>query len=535
MDGKVIGPGPYRATKLWNETIKLFRGGMPLRRHWAHFRYHECSFTGSEAVDYLHELLRRNYNFGPEVTRYQTLQLLRKFLKAHVVEDVKGRHGTEDFEDGGHLYRFPASSPLKSFPPRPLLRDGGDLPRLIRWDDYEEFPQRESTAPLKSSVMASDPWNKRHSVALGDVHECKLIRRKEITPKQVDHIWKSMTVAHLQRVLGLRSLDGVLDVALVHGKHIVHNVFGVNKTGVVVLENKAEDMPYWVASAMKCLANWPNGNESKQPVYPGFERDVLRTVADYFQRLKEPLLTFHLYEVFVNILSLLPQQQEATEALQVSCLLLPPANRRRLQLLMRLMARVCHNPHLPPLNDAIATRTLMVQMFSHCVLGSLEEMDVDELLATKLVVFMMEHHHAIFQVPPRLRRQVEEHLSHLKRVQIKYAGSETDFSASPAFCKQISRVECEERTVIGTQTPLQALLEGLIADRELPAKDKRKRLKQFQRSYPDVYLRRLPTQESRAAVVPERSPWLKPHLMFFNLKKPLQAIQPFQRSWSFRA
>lgn len=47
----------------------------------------------------------------------------------------------------------------------------------------------------------------------------------------------------------------------------------------------------------------PNGNESKQPVYPGFERDVLKTVADYYQRLKEPLLTFHLYEVFVNILS----------------------------------------------------------------------------------------------------------------------------------------------------------------------------------------------------------------------------------------
>lgn len=90
----------------WNETIKLFRGGMPLRRHWAHFRYYDCSFTGSEAVDYLHELLRGNYNFGPEVTRYQTLQLLRKFLKAHVIEDIKGRHGTEDFEDNGNLYRY---------------------------------------------------------------------------------------------------------------------------------------------------------------------------------------------------------------------------------------------------------------------------------------------------------------------------------------------------------------------------------------------------------------------------------------------
>lgn len=50
-------------------------------------------------------------------------------------------------------------------------------------------------------------------------------------------------------------------------------------------------------------ASGPNGNESRQPVYPGFERDVLKTVGDYFQRLKEPLLTFHLYEVFVNILS----------------------------------------------------------------------------------------------------------------------------------------------------------------------------------------------------------------------------------------
>ena len=32
--------------------------------------------------------------------------------------------------------------------------------------------------------------------------------------------------------------------------------------------------------------------------------------------------------------------------------------------------------------------------------------------------------------------------------------------------------------MIGTQTPLHELLEGLIADKELPAKDKRKRLKQ---------------------------------------------------------
>lgn len=46
-------------------------------------------------------------------------------------------------------------------------------------------------------------------------------------------------------------------------------------------------------------------------------------------------------------------------------------------------------------------------------------MDLDELLATKLVTFMMEHHDTIFLVPAKLRRQVEEHLSHLKRVQVR--------------------------------------------------------------------------------------------------------------------
>lgn len=49
-------------------------------------------------------------------------------------------------------------------------------------------------------VQTSDLWNKRHSVAIGDVHECKLIRRKEISVKQVDHIWKSMTAAQYVRV-----------------------------------------------------------------------------------------------------------------------------------------------------------------------------------------------------------------------------------------------------------------------------------------------------------------------------------------------
>ena len=90
----------------WNEVTKLFRAGMPLRKHRLHFRVHGSCFTAAAAVDWLHELLRNNSNFGPDVTRQQTLQLLKKFLKNHVIEDVKGRWGTEELEDDGHIYRW---------------------------------------------------------------------------------------------------------------------------------------------------------------------------------------------------------------------------------------------------------------------------------------------------------------------------------------------------------------------------------------------------------------------------------------------
>lgn len=34
-------------------------------------------------------------------------------------------------------------------------------------------------------------------------------------------------------------MDGVLDPKHVNAKHIIHNVFSVNKTGIVIVKNKA--------------------------------------------------------------------------------------------------------------------------------------------------------------------------------------------------------------------------------------------------------------------------------------------------------
>ena len=72
------------------------------------------------------------------------------------------------------------------------------------------------------------------------------------------------------------------------------------------MDEKQVDLPHWVLSAMKCLANWPkqmrtaNGKESGLPSYAGFENDVFNVVKDYFLGLPGPLTTYPLYEFLVD-------------------------------------------------------------------------------------------------------------------------------------------------------------------------------------------------------------------------------------------
>ncbi|XP_049341469.1 DEP domain-containing protein 1A isoform X1 [Astyanax mexicanus] len=805
MDSRIITPGPYRATKLWNEVTKLFRAGMPLKKHRQHFKVYTNCFTATAAVDWLHELLRNNSNFGQEVTRQQTVQLLKKFFKNHVIEDVKGRWGLEDLEDNSQLYRFPSTSPLKPIPGGPegvrkksfSLKDREGFFKLRGSKKFDKEIQ-ENIAPV-----AEDSSSGQHTE---ETENCR-----DITDDDIQEIWRSVTLTHLQKLLGLPSLEEVLNPAQVNPRFIVYNMTKVNKHGVVTLEDKTDDLPHWVLSAMKCLANWPK-YDSNQPSYPGFERDVFKFVSDYFYSLPEPLLTFQFYELFVNVLVLCgyvpaprtqrgkrknleelscpqppkaphlntanlfrsteclllslirkesfdetdspmkevftskvksqaaasrthstaapfnrlrprscslerildesadscskpeifksveslascrtvssegshPQDSSLTntdvkpesktfssmtvlssktpsgeanlddnqsqtrsrssfnlfsehqptnqnqkssrprprsvgncldllehkemsascfsinapvaeitmrpdlssstvglrghsmvrlhgscldvstgptisrrcyssldlckpvhshpsvssvarrlspdqrllqpalerlaiEALQLCTLLLPPVSRRKLQLLLRMISRMSQNVDMPRLHDAIGTRTLLVQTFSRCVLSCEEEVDLDELLATRLLSFLMDHHQEILQVPLYLRNAVEDHISYL-RSQPRHSGMVPDLGMPAySFCRQISAQEFEEQKLSVSQAAIAELLESLIKDKAMSVKEKKKKLKLFQKEYPDIYLRRFPTTESEAQLFADK-PKIKPPLLM-GLKK----------------
>lgn len=60
----------------------------------------------------------------------------------------------------------------------------------------------------------------------------------------------------------------------------------------------------------------------------------------------------------------------------------------------------------------------IVQAFSHCILCSKDEIDLDELLAAKLVSFLMDNYQEILSVPSALKSSIEDHVVHLQRVQV---------------------------------------------------------------------------------------------------------------------
>uniref|UniRef100_A0ABI7ZH52 DEP domain-containing protein n=1 Tax=Felis catus TaxID=9685 RepID=A0ABI7ZH52_FELCA len=475
MESRSVPPGPYRATKLWNEITTSFRAGMPLRKHRQHFKKYGNCFTAGEAVDWLYDLLRNNNNFGPEVTRQQTIQLLRKFLKNHVIEDIKGRWGSENLDDNSQLFRFPANSPLKSFPRRhPELRKNSIENFSKDKDSIFKLRNLSRRTPKKPGLhFSQENIEKMNHVIINEDQE-NSVDNREISPEDIEEVWRYIILIYLQTILGVSSLEEVINPNQVVPQYIMYNMTNTSKHGIVILQDKSDDLPHWVLSAMKCLANC--------------------------------LLQPHLERV-------------AIDALQLCCLLLPPPNRRKLQLLMRMISRMSQNVDMPQLHDAMGTRSLMIHTFSRCVLCCAEEVDLDELLAARLVSFLMDHHQEILQVPSYLQTAVDKHLDYLKKGYIKNPGDGLIVPLPTySYCKQISAQEFDEQKVSTSQAAIAELLENIIKNKSLPLKEKRKKLKQFQKEYPLIYQKRFPTTESEAVLFGDKPTIKQPMLILKKTK-----------------
>eukprot|EP00095_Tigriopus_kingsejongensis_P004452 maker-scaffold168_size293125-snap-gene-0.25 protein:Tk04452 transcript:maker-scaffold168_size293125-snap-gene-0.25-mRNA-1 annotation:"dep domain-containing protein 1a-like" len=337
--------GPWRATRLWNDIVRSFHEGMPLKKHRKgalKSSVVENCFSGQEAVDWMLKHLAHNPNFANGVTKEQTELLLNKILKASLIEPVHMPVGFLALSQGEgkvdlpsfsvqELYRFvPAAvdhlrtpgpkspsqprgrqalAPIETnTPKRPASAMAKYATSLSLGVDAERAADR---LPAQQSRSVSNLQAAPEATCLTEKMRKDLNRSyfQSLPPNSLiildnDETWRQIWTQQLRRQLSPTHVDSLF----INVSYIIYNMTKVSAKGVVQLGGHlAElDLPHWVLSAMKCLANWPrplkmlNGQESTLPNYPGFIADVFVVVKDYFHGLGSPLISPDLFDIFMS-------------------------------------------------------------------------------------------------------------------------------------------------------------------------------------------------------------------------------------------
>ena len=126
---------------------------MPARKHMKNLKTYDNCFSSSEVVDWLHKNLQKNSNFGSDVTKDQTVQLLNKLVRARIIENIRNEDSRE-FKDG-ELYKLSIKSPVRTLrtpgksdkkeEKRNALSDMGNTPRRnLELENYRNIDETKS-------------------------------------------------------------------------------------------------------------------------------------------------------------------------------------------------------------------------------------------------------------------------------------------------------------------------------------------------------------------------------------------------------
>ncbi|KAL1439424.1 hypothetical protein MTO96_010241 [Rhipicephalus appendiculatus] len=297
----------YRATRLWNSVIRSFRDGMPKGKHRRHMRTFDNCFVASDAISWLHEHLQGDPNFGPAVTRHQTMQLLQKFLENRIIEAVKSGK-PKVIQDDKQLYRFTVYSPVKTPPSAKFApKVGSGRTPLLARENKPNFPPEAHRVSAKALAFLFGAKPDANRPLAAEVVKDPSESSKEpdaslVTREEMQAIWESVVVARLRCLVGEEATDGNLNGFHISGADILHNMYRLSRNGVVILLDKSDDLPKWIINAMKCLIHWPraSGAGSCLPNYPGFELDVLKVVSEFFSGLGTALVPHPILRLFYH-------------------------------------------------------------------------------------------------------------------------------------------------------------------------------------------------------------------------------------------
>ncbi|KAF6018784.1 DEPDC1 [Bugula neritina] len=314
--------GPYKATKLWNDIIRIFRAGMPIGRHWKQLRPYDDCFVASEAVDWLFEVLQHRHDSSPKLTRSQVLKLLQKFHRSNYIVDVRGhKYDSEVFEENGRLFRFVALSPIKTpqWPRMKTVSMPRDPPYVAGLDKVKTgdiFQEPGSS----SKLTTLKPTENKENASRQELHPVQANGKQMVKESNVDVLWKTTVLRWLEDTL---LIDCIQNTSALKYQYVKHNMTVLHKNGYVTGFKREDLPPAWIITAMRYLDRWPE-QDGTSPNYEGFEKDVFGMIKEYFDSLKTPLIPFDFYLLLLEVFKLAtasqpsPIESKITRVLHVS-------------------------------------------------------------------------------------------------------------------------------------------------------------------------------------------------------------------------
>lgn len=166
------------------------------------------------------------------------MNLLRKFAQSEIVEKVNGKSENYEFQDNKDLYKFTK----KAHENLPFLLELSKIELPKEQNDKEN--QHNNNTHVQSNKSIQDVNENRNN------EDTKMT---SINSVEKVNLWKQVFFNHLK--LLFPKIDILINIEEVNSILLMHNFTRISKNGVVQLTDKSEDLPHWVMSAMKCLAN----------------------------------------------------------------------------------------------------------------------------------------------------------------------------------------------------------------------------------------------------------------------------------------
>lgn len=184
--------------------------------------------------------------------------------------------------------------------------------------------------------------------------------------------------------------------------------------------------------------------------------------------------------------------ERAIAIFKLLTLLIPPPNRRKLQLLLKFIRKVSLNSDLR-LDSKLTNRELSLNTFTSVILRPPPSYGVTKVseIEKRISYILLDNYEEVWNPPQTLRREVEEKV-YLGLVNRRLQAGEDPYPIT--YCKQVTKDEYEKSKLTGAEVALLELLQAILDDTKMSEKERIKKLRKFKDSHPELWRRKYPSE-----------------------------------------